>query len=71
MVQGQVFLKREGGGKGWYFSFLIFSRFIIFRSRNYYKKLCYVFEEKLFFLPTWFYEKSHSKLSKNEPKNIP
>ena len=30
-------------------------------------KLCYTFEVTLFFLPTQFYEKSCSKLSKNEP----
>ena len=63
--QGQVFLK--GGGQ--YFSYLIFSRFIIFKFRNYfilckivlYVALCY----------HDFMKKSHSKLSKNEPKNIP
>ena len=49
MVQSQVFLKgREGGC---HFSYLIFSRFIIFTFRNYlpFAKLCYAFEEKLFF----------------------
>ena len=34
-------------------------------------KLCYVFEEKFFFLPPYFLQKGHSKLSKNEPENIP
>ena len=34
MVQRQVFLK--GGKGGWNFSFLIFSRFIIFTFRNYF-----------------------------------
>ena len=33
MVQGQVFLKG-----GWHFSYLIFSRFIIFTFRNYFTK---------------------------------
>ena len=33
-------------------------------------KLCYVFEEKFFFLPSYFLQKGHSKLSKNEPGNI-
>ena len=40
MVQGQVSLKLErgGGGGGWHgtFSYLIFSRFIIFTLRNYF-----------------------------------
>ena len=64
MVQGQVFLK----GGGWPFYYLNFSRFIIFKLRNYlilckiglYVALCY----------HNFTKKSHSKLSKNEPKNI-
>ena len=48
MVQGQVFLNRgrwkyDAGaglleGRGWYFSYLIFSRFIIFTFRNYFTK---------------------------------
>ena len=33
MVQGQVFLKAVGG---WHFSYLTFSRFIIFTFRNYF-----------------------------------
>ena len=33
MVQGHVFLK---GGRGWHFSYLIYSRFIIFTFRNYF-----------------------------------
>ena len=36
MVQGQVFLKGGGGRRGWHFSDLIFSRFIIFTFRNYF-----------------------------------
>ena len=65
MGQGQVFVK----GGSWHFSYLIFSRFIIFKFRNYfilckivlYVALCY----------HNFMKKSHSKLSKNEPNNIP
>ena len=46
-----------GGGGGewdWHFSYLIFSRFIIFAFRSYFilckiAKLCYAFEEELFF----------------------
>ena len=41
---------RERGWSCWQFSYLIFSRFIIFR---------------FIFLPPYFYEKSHSKLSRN------
>ena len=33
-------------------------------------KLCYGFEEKLFFSATIILEKVHSKLSKNEPECI-
>ena len=66
MVQGQVFLKVGG----WHFSYLIFLRFIIFKFRYYfifgkialwYIALCY----------HNFMKKSHSKLSKNKPENIP
>ena len=31
----------------------------------------YLKKKNFFFLPLQFYEKSHSKLSKNEPENIP
>ena len=34
-------------------------------------KLCSAFEEKLFFCHHNFMKKGHSKLSKNEPENIP
>ena len=34
-------------------------------------KLCYAFEEKKFFCHHYFINKGHSKLSKNEPENIP
>ena len=39
----------EGAGT---FQDLIFSRFIIFKFRNYFTKLCYAFEKKLFFSTT-------------------
>ena len=66
MVQGQVFLKGWGGG-GWHFPYLIFSRFIIFTFRNYlltlpFAKLCYLFEEKCFFLPL----SGHSTVKRNK-----
>ena len=53
MVQGQeqIFLKSgEGGGGGWHYSYLIFSRFIIFTLP--FAKLCYASEEKKFFSAT-------------------
>ena len=63
MVQKQVFLK----GEDCHFSYLIFSRFIIFTFRNYFTlckivlytfaKLCCAFEEKLFFSATIIWEK--------------
>ena len=55
MVQGQVFLKEGGEGWGWHYYYLIFSRFIIFtfflhlESILLSAKLCYTFEEKVFF----------------------
>ena len=37
MVQGQVFLKKEGGGgEGCHFLYLVFSRSINFTCRNYF-----------------------------------
>ena len=48
MVQGQVFLK--GGGR-WHFSYLIFSRFIIFTFRNYFtlsKIVSCIWRKKIF-----------------------
>ena len=47
---GAGLLKRMGGGgEGWDFSYLIFSRFIIFAFRNNlpFVKLCHAFEEKI------------------------
>ena len=48
MVQGQVLLKVGG----WHFSYLIFLRFVIFPFKITLPiaKLCYAFQEKLFFL---------------------
>ena len=57
MSQGQV-LKRE-----WTLFLFHFLKVYHF----YIQILFYIFEEKLFFLPTYFYEKSPSKLCKNEP----
>ena len=46
-----------------------FSRFIIFTFRNYFTlQDCVIrYKKKYFSLPPYFYEKSHSKLPKNEP----
>ena len=49
----RVCLLKRGGG-GWHCPYLIFSRFITFTFTNYctLAKLCYAFEEKLFFSAT-------------------
>ena len=64
----------KGGGGSWHFSYLIFSIFIIFKFRITlpFAKLCHAFEEKVFFFRHHnFKKKGHSKLSKNEPENLP
>ena len=76
MVQGQVFLRGggEGGGGGLHFSYLIFSWFIIFTFRNYFtlcKIVLYIWRKKKIFCHHNFLKKGRSKLSKNEPENIP
>ena len=65
IVQWQVFLK----GAVRHFSCLILSRFIIFNFRNYF----ILFRIALYIALCYhkFMKKSHSKLSKNEPKIIP
>ena len=72
LVQRQVFLK---GGEGvWHFSYLIFSRFIIFTFRNYftlYRIVLCIWRKIIFFCHHNFMKKGHSKLSKNEPENVP
>ena len=69
MVQGQVFLK----GEGRLFPIWFFSSFIIFTFRNYFT-LCKIalhnWRKKTFFCHHNFVQKSHSKLSKNEPEKI-
>ena len=70
MVQGQVLLK--GGGR--HFSYLIFSRFIFFTFRNNFtigKIVLCIWRKTIFFCHHNFMKKGHSKLSKNEPENIP
>ena len=65
MVKGQV---------GWHFSYLIFSRFIIFTFRNYCtlcKIVLCIWRKTIFFCHRNFMKKGHSDLSKNEPENIP
>ena len=69
MVQGQVFLK-----EGWHFSYLIFSKFIIFTFRNYFticKIVTCIWRKIIFFSHHNFMKKVYSKLSKKEPENIP
>ena len=52
MVQGQVFLKgRDGGGEGRALTLLLFNCFKVhFGITLPFAKVCYAFEEKLFFL---------------------
>ena len=73
MVQGQVFLKGRdggGGGGGWHFCYLIVSRFI---SELLYplQKCVMHLKKNYFFCHHNFMKTGHSKLSKNEPENIP
>ena len=69
MVQGQVFLK---GGYFWHFSYLIFSRFIIFTFRNYPFQNCVMHLKKNYFIFHHnFIKESNCKLSRNGPENIP
>ena len=74
MVQGQVLLKERGD---WHFSYLIFSRFIIFTFftfRNYFtlcKIVLCIWRKTIFFCHHNFMKKDHYKLPKNEPENIP
>ena len=73
MVQGKVFLKGRGGGR-WHFSYLIFSKFIIFTLEITlsFAKLCYAFEEKLFFSATLILrKKAILKCLKVNLKNTP
>ena len=65
MVQGQVFLKAGG----WNFSYLSFSRLIIFKFRNY-----FIFCKIVLYIALCYHnfmKKSHSKLSEDDRKNIP
>ena len=72
MVQGQVFLK--GGLTLFLFNYFKAYHFLYLEIALPFAKLCYAFEEKLFFSFSCYHdfmEKGHSKLSKNEPENIP
>ena len=51
MVQGQFFLRGRGEGS-WPFFYLIFLMFIMLEITLLFSKLCYAFEEKLFFSAT-------------------
>ena len=65
--------KRGVGGGGWHFSYLIFSRFIIFTFRNYFthsKIVLCIWRKIIFSYHRNFMKKGHSKLSRNESENI-
>ena len=63
-MQKQVLLKEVGGLA---LCLFFFSRFIIFKFRNYFI-LCQI--KLCIRRKPYFYEKSHSKLSKKDPENI-
>ena len=65
MAKGKVFLK-EGGWGDWQFSYLIFSRIIIFAFTLPFETLCYALEEKNFSVIIILWK----KLPKNKPENI-
>ena len=70
---GAGLFKRMGGMGSWHFSYLIFSRFIIFTFRYYFtlgKIVLCVCRKIIFFCHYNFIKKGHSKLSKNERENI-
>ena len=63
----------KGGADTFPFSYLIFSRFIIFTFRNYFTlcKIVLSISRKIkFFCHHNFMKKGHSKFSINEPENI-
>ena len=70
----QVFFN-EGGNGGWQFSYLFFSKFIIFTFRNYLlyslQTVLRIWKQKFFFYHHSFMKKRHSRLFKNDPENMP
>ena len=70
MVQGQVFSK-EGQLTVFLFSFFKVYHFYIQKLLYPLQNCVMRLKKNYFFLPPKFYEKCYSKLSKNEPENIP
>ena len=71
---GVSLFKRGEGVEGLHFSYLFFSRFIISTFRNYFtlcKIVLRIWRKTSFFCQHNFIKKGHSKLSNNEPENIP
>ena len=69
-MQGQVFLQR--GADIFPIHFFQGLSFFHLETTLTFAKLCYVFEKIYFFFSvTIIFQKGHSKLSKNEPENIP
>ena len=58
----------------WHFSYLLFSRFVIFTFTNDFtlcKIVLCIWRKKIFFFYHNFMKKGHSTMSKNESENIP
>ena len=71
-VQGQVFIKGGGGADTFPISLFQGLSFLHLESTLPFAKPCYAFEnKKFFFCHHNFMKKGHSKLSKNEPEDIP
>ena len=73
MVQGQFLKREEGKGAGtFHIKFFQGLSFLHLEITLPLAKLCYAFEEKIFFFCHHnFMKYGHFKLSKNEPENIP
>ena len=73
MMQGQLFLKGWGRGLALFLSdFFKVYDFLYLEITVNFGKLCYGFEEILFFSATIVLrKKSHSKLFQNEPESTP
>ena len=70
MVQGQVYLKKGGMALLLFIFFKVY-HFYIYKLLYYLQNCVIHLKKNHFFCHHNFMKKSHSKLSKNEPENIP